>query len=96
MTFSFTSNLKQVGITPGVLMRFRPREVSTVVIRATGTITIGSAGLTTSNGLILVAGGTFGFSHQDFSPEMLKENADVVIYAVAPAATTAAVALLSR
>ena len=96
MSFSFSGNLVQVGTTPDVLIRFKPRDLSSVMMRATGALTIGNPGLTVTKGLRFIEGAPFGFSHQDFSPEMLKENAEVVIYAVAAVATTAEVALISR
>jgi len=94
--FIFSGSREKVMTTPNVLLEFRPSDVSSIVIKATGAMYIGSAGVSSSNGGSLSVGEPFSISHIDFSPELIRENTLLRIYAVAPVETTAQIIRLGR
>ena len=73
-----------VGTTPQEVLAFIPAETISVALHAVGGIELGVGGVTIGTGYPIVAGGSFGFNHQDFG-----YSADVVrLHAVAAVATT--------
>lgn len=96
MSFSFTSPRIVVPTTAQMLTSFHPRDISSLMLYAEGDMYIGGGGVSTTTGHKLVAGGTFGLSHLDFSPELLKENPLIVIYGVAAVETACNITAIRR
>lgn len=96
MTFGFRGSREIVGTSPTVLLQFYPKDVSSIIIKATGALFLGSTGVTITNGFSLGTGDPFGISHIDFSKELINENPEIKIYAVAVVETTAQIMVLGR
>lgn len=96
MSFSFLSPRITVPTSAIEIVSFYPKDISSLILYANGDIFIGSGGVSTDNGHKITSGGTFSISHLDFSPDVLKENTLIKIYAVATVETTVNVTTIRR
>jgi len=84
---------RPVGTSASELISFYPRDISSILIQAVGAMRIGTGG---SPVFPLAAGGTFGLTYQDFSPEAIKSNTYLQIFADADVATSANILVVRR
>ena len=74
-----------------MILAFKPREISSVLIKANGILYIGVGGVSTTRGFLLSTGDSWGINQQDLSDAVKAENDTIQIYAVATFATTASI-----
>lgn len=97
MPFKFQSETFSIGTTAPVLVaQFAPSDISSIVFKSAGTVYVGFGGVSASSGFPLFLGESLSLSAQDFTPEMLRENTPIKVYAIASAGTTMSVLSLRK
>lgn len=76
---------------PKMILAFRPKEISSLLIKANGEMYIGVGGVSTAQGFYLANGDSWGINQQDLSEAVKAENDLIQVYAVANFKTTASV-----
>lgn len=94
----FKAFRETVGTSPAPLVRFNPKNLHSLMIKATAAISIGEGDVSTSaKSFNLSAGEYISITHQDFDKSKNDDiSQDVTIFAVAAVATTAQVLLFHK
>ena len=79
---------------PTVLFSFRPRDISSLLVKTEGSIYLGVGGVSTTNGLPLHNGDGLTINQSDFSKKVLTDNPYIQIYAIADVATECAIMVI--
>ena len=80
-----------VSNTPKMIFAFRPKEISSLLIKANGEMYIGVGGVSTTKGFYLANGDSWGINLLDLSEAVKAENDLIQVYAIATFATTASI-----
>lgn len=96
MGYAFEHQRMPVTTSPAVVASFLPADLSSMVVKAEGTLYLGFGSVSTSNGFPLFIGDSLSFNFQDFSPALLASNERVNLYAVAAAATEISILMLRK
>jgi len=74
-----------------MIFAFRPKEISSLLIKANGEMYIGVGGVSTTKGFYLANGDSWGINLLDLSEAVKAENDLIQVYAIATFATTASI-----